>query len=46
MFEEYEGSNGALKVHVALNVGDVEKSVAFYSAMFGVEPVKHKPGYA
>ena len=46
MFEEHNCSNGQLKVHVALNVSDVEKSVAFYSAMFGVEPVKHKPGYA
>lgn len=35
-----------LKVHVALNVNDVEESVKFYRAMFGAEPVKHKPGYA
>jgi catechol 2,3-dioxygenase-like lactoylglutathione lyase family enzyme len=35
-----------LKVHVALNVNDVEESVRFYQAMFGAEPVKHKPGYA
>ena len=35
-----------LKVHIALNVKDVEESVKFYSAMFGVEPAKHKPGYA
>lgn len=35
-----------LKVHVALNVNDVEESVKFYQAAFGVEPVKHKPGYA
>jgi catechol 2,3-dioxygenase-like lactoylglutathione lyase family enzyme len=34
------------KVHVALNVNDVEVSVKFYQAMFGAEPVKHKPGYA
>jgi catechol 2,3-dioxygenase-like lactoylglutathione lyase family enzyme len=34
------------KVHVGLNVNDVDRSVAFYSAMFGVEPVKWKPGYA
>ena len=34
------------KVHVALNVKDVEESVKFYQAMFGIEPVKHKPGYA
>jgi catechol 2,3-dioxygenase-like lactoylglutathione lyase family enzyme len=36
----------AFKVHVALNVNDVEESVKFYGAMFGIEPVKHKPGYA
>jgi catechol 2,3-dioxygenase-like lactoylglutathione lyase family enzyme len=35
-----------LKVHVALNVNDVDESVRFYQAMFGAEPVKHKPGYA
>jgi catechol 2,3-dioxygenase-like lactoylglutathione lyase family enzyme len=35
-----------LKVHVALNVNDLEESVKFYRAMFGAEPVKHKPGYA
>ncbi|QMS89435.1 VOC family protein [Nostoc edaphicum CCNP1411] len=35
-----------LKTHVALNVTDVEKSVAFYRAMFGVEPVKYKDDYA
>jgi catechol 2,3-dioxygenase-like lactoylglutathione lyase family enzyme len=32
-----------LKTHVALNVTNIEKSVEFYRAMFGVEPVKHKP---
>ena len=35
-----------LKVHVALNVNDIDESVKFYRAMFGVEPVKLKPGYA
>jgi len=34
------------KVHVALNVSDVNRSVEFYRAMFGLEPVKWKPGYA
>jgi len=34
------------KTHVALRVADVEKSVAFYQAMFGIAPVKHKVGYA
>jgi len=35
-----------LKTHVALNVTNIEKSVAFYQAMFGVAPVKHKVDYA
>jgi catechol 2,3-dioxygenase-like lactoylglutathione lyase family enzyme len=34
------------KVHVALNVTDVNRSVEFYRAVFGLEPVKLKPGYA
>jgi catechol 2,3-dioxygenase-like lactoylglutathione lyase family enzyme len=34
------------KVHVGLNVHNVNRSVEFYRAMFGVEPVKWKPGYA
>ena len=35
-----------VKVHLALNVGGLEESVKFYRAMFGVAPVKWKPGYA
>lgn len=35
-----------LKTHVSLNVTDIEKSVAFYRAMFGLAPVKHKADYA
>jgi catechol 2,3-dioxygenase-like lactoylglutathione lyase family enzyme len=34
------------KVHVALNVRDVNRSAEFYRAMFGLEPVKLKAGYA
>ena len=34
------------KVHVSLNVKDIEESVKFYRAMFDAEPVKYKPGYA
>jgi catechol 2,3-dioxygenase-like lactoylglutathione lyase family enzyme len=38
--------NHARKVHIALNVTDVNRSVEFYRAAFGVEPLKWKPGYA
>ncbi|MEO1593568.1 MAG: ArsI/CadI family heavy metal resistance metalloenzyme [Cyanobacteria bacterium J06632_22] len=36
----------ALKTHVSLAVNDLSQSVAFYQAMFGVQPVKHKADYA
>jgi catechol 2,3-dioxygenase-like lactoylglutathione lyase family enzyme len=32
--------------HVGLNVTNLEKSIEFYSKLFGVEPVKVKPDYA
>ena len=35
-----------LKTHVALNSTNIGKSVTFYRAMFGVEPVKYKSDYA
>jgi catechol 2,3-dioxygenase-like lactoylglutathione lyase family enzyme len=34
------------RVQLALNVDDVDAAVAFYSAMFGTEPAKRRPGYA
>ena len=34
------------RVQIALNVDDLEKSIAFYSALFGSEPAKVRPGYA
>lgn len=34
------------RVQLALNVADLEASIEFYSAMFGVEPHKLRPGYA
>lgn len=34
------------RVQLALNVSDVDEAVAFYSKLFGVEPAKHRPGYA
>ena len=35
-----------LKAHLAINVRDVEKSIAFYKTMFGIEPSKIRTGYA
>ena len=35
-----------MKMHLALNTHHFDRSVAFYRAFFGAEPVKHKPGYA
>ena len=34
------------RLQLALNVGDLDAAVAFYSKMFGTGPVKVKPGYA
>ena len=34
------------RVQLALNVADLESSIAFYSTMFGTEPHKLRPGYA
>ncbi|MFE4449934.1 ArsI/CadI family heavy metal resistance metalloenzyme [Streptomyces sp. NPDC056796] len=34
------------RAQLALNVADLEASVAFYSRLFGVEPAKRRPGYA
>lgn len=37
---------GSARVHVGLTVTSVERSLAFYRALFGIEPSKVKPGYA
>ena len=34
------------RVQLALNVSDLEASVAFYSTLFATEPHKRRPGYA
>ncbi len=39
-------TDGALKFHVSLNVGNLQKTVTFYRALLGVEPVKAKADYA
>lgn len=35
-----------LKAHLALNVRNVEESIAFYKKMLGIEPSKVRTGYA
>jgi catechol 2,3-dioxygenase-like lactoylglutathione lyase family enzyme len=34
------------RLQLALNVDDLDESVAFYSTLFGTAPAKRKPGYA
>ena len=34
------------RVQLAINVSDLEASIAFYSALFETEPHKRRPGYA
>lgn len=34
------------RVQLALRVGDLDSSIAFYTKLFGVQPTKRRPGYA
>jgi len=34
------------RLQLALNVDDLEQSIAFYTKLFGTEPAKLRPGYA
>ncbi|MBE9374816.1 VOC family protein [Saccharopolyspora sp. HNM0983] len=34
------------RLQLALRVGDLEGSIAFYTNLFGAEPAKRRPGYA
>ena len=34
------------RIQLALNVDDIDESVAFYARLFGSEPAKRRPGYA
>src|SRR5712691_2195316 len=34
------------RLQLALNVNDIEESIAFYSKLFSTEPAKVRPGYA
>jgi len=36
----------AMKAHISLNVGSVERSVEFYRKLLGIEPCKVRKGYA
>lgn len=33
-------------VHIGMNVSNLEASIAFYSKVFGVSPIKVKPTYS
>jgi len=35
-----------VNVHVALTVGNIDKSLSFYRRLFGIEPTRVQPGYA
>src|SRR2546428_4591884 len=36
----------ALKPHISINVRNIDKSIAFYRHMLGIEPSKVRTGYA
>ena len=36
---------GSSRVHIALAVGDLERSRTFYETLLGVPPAKERPGY-
>src|SRR5213076_2432811 len=45
------GARGAIRMavlrpHLALTVTDVDRAIPFYSALFGTDPEKVRPGYA
>jgi len=39
-------AGSASRLHVALDVSNLERSIAFYRVLFGSEPSKLRPGYA
>ena len=41
-----EGPQAMIKMHLSLKVSDLNRSIAFYEAFFGVPPHKVRPGYA
>ena len=46
MSNQMEKEVRALKAHLAINVKDVNQSLAFYRQLWGIEPSKVRPGYA
>src|SRR5215469_15098596 len=34
------------RIQLAINVDDLDESIAFYSKLFATEPAKRRPGYA
>jgi catechol 2,3-dioxygenase-like lactoylglutathione lyase family enzyme len=40
------GATSVVKFHASLNVSDLARSIEFYTALFGCEPVKHYADYA
>jgi catechol 2,3-dioxygenase-like lactoylglutathione lyase family enzyme len=37
---------GDERIHIALNVSEIHRSVEFYRHFFGVDPIKYREGYA
>ena len=35
-----------LKPHISINVRNIDRSIAFYRSMLGIEPAKVRTGYA
>src|SRR5215207_8065809 len=42
----YQGARPMSRVQLALNVTNLDESIAFYSKLFATEPAKVRPGYA
>jgi catechol 2,3-dioxygenase-like lactoylglutathione lyase family enzyme len=43
---QYPSEVAMSRVQLALNVNDIDEAVSFYTALFGTEPAKRRPGYA
>ncbi|MDQ3010605.1 MAG: VOC family protein [Acidobacteriota bacterium] len=46
MSNETSNAVQALKAHISINVGNVQRSIEFYRKMLGIEPLKVRTGYA